>query len=220
MKSKNRPCLFIASSSESIDAVNEMNCLLDRDAWVTPWNLLFDMGDLTLQRLIEALEDYDFAAFIFAPDDLVMIRKRTQTAVRDNVLFELGLFMGRIGRKRTFIVMPRGIQDFRLPTDLLSVKPVTYEPNRPDGELSRALNPACTEIRKAMKRLGPIQSDRRHRKSLREHKKGVTRLLGGDVTIPAVQMPKTKAPTSKAPAVARRKIRIVTASDLQDLTRG
>lgn len=205
----NKPRLFIASSAESIDEVNEMHCLLDHDAWVTPWNLLFELSDLTLQKLTETLDNFDFAAFIFAPNDIVRIRKQTLAAVRDNVLFELGLFIGRLGRKRTFLVTPRGISNFRLPTDLLSITTATYEAKRPDGELKLALNPACTEIRGVMKRLGLVPVHRKPRKSQNAYEKDVTRLLGKGVPVAAVKLPKTRKPPSEAATVARRKIRVL-----------
>lgn len=184
-----------------------MNCLLDQDAWVTPWNLLFEVSDLTLQKLTEALNTFDYAAFIFAPDDVVTIRKKRLAAVRDNVLFELGLFIGRLGRKRTFIVMPRGVSNFRLPTDLLGITAVTYEAKRPDRDLKAALNPACTEIRRVMRRLGPL--DRGARKSPRAYEKEVTRLLGKGLRVAAVRLPKTQRPPSQAPTIARRKISVL-----------
>jgi hypothetical protein len=65
-------------------------------------------------------------------------------AVRDNVIFELGLFMGRLGKQRCFFVVPRGKQRLRLPTDLLGVTPADY--NDGTANLRAALGPATTKI--------------------------------------------------------------------------
>src|SRR4029453_17942183 len=70
---------------------------------------------------------------------------------RDNVVFELGLFTGRLGRDRAFILMPKN-SDFHLPTDLLGVSTATFQPpSRPD-RLEAALGPACHDIRLAIRK--------------------------------------------------------------------
>ena len=77
--------------------------------------------------------------------------------VRDNVIFELGMFIGKLGKKRCFIVSPRTQEPFRIPTDLLGVTPATYNPNRDDGKLSAALGPACNKIRQTIENIQRIQ---------------------------------------------------------------
>jgi hypothetical protein len=80
-----------------------------------------------------------------------------QATNEDNDRRGVGQFSG--GKWVTFqmestIVMPRGVNDFRLPTDLLDLTPATFEPNRQDKNLIAALGPACNRIRKAMENLG------------------------------------------------------------------
>ena len=69
-----------------------------------------------------------------------------EPSVRDNVYFELGLFMGSIGPERCFIVMPRN-EAFHLPSDLAGITPVDYNSSRTDGDLISAMNRTCTLIR-------------------------------------------------------------------------
>jgi predicted nucleotide-binding protein len=57
-----------------------------------------------LDRLLEAKTTYQYAIFIFTPDDTITIRGEDVLVTRDNVIFEAGLFMSHLGRKRTFIV--------------------------------------------------------------------------------------------------------------------
>lgn len=101
----------------------------------------------------------DFALFIFAPDDIATIRSRSEHIVRDNVIFEMGLFVGAIGKSRSFILKPRDIE-MHLPTDLLGVTPADYDAGRSDGDLVSSTNRACSLIKAEVDRLGLINHER------------------------------------------------------------
>ncbi len=77
--------------------------------------------------------------------------------VRDNVLFELGLFIGAIGKDRSFIIKPRDVK-LHLPTDLLGVNQTDYESNRSDGDLISATNRACLLLKQEATKKGIIDS--------------------------------------------------------------
>jgi CRP/FNR family cyclic AMP-dependent transcriptional regulator len=47
---------------------------------------------------------------------------------RDNVLFELGMFIGKLGRKKAFVVHP-GKRGVSLPSDLARITTAPYDPN-------------------------------------------------------------------------------------------
>ena len=79
--------------------------------------------------------------------------------VRDNVIFELGLFMGRLGRERTFIVQERGIS-LRIPSDLGSVIPALYE-RREDGNWNASLSVASAAIKSGINSLGAFRGPSR-----------------------------------------------------------
>jgi hypothetical protein len=98
------------------------------------------------------LDRFDFAALILTPDDIITSRGDTSDSPRDNVLLELGLFIGRLGRQRTFIVCNRD-KNLKLPSDLAGVTMAEYG-DRKDNNLQAALSPACTKIRYAIRGLG------------------------------------------------------------------
>jgi len=105
----------------------------------------------TLDDLLTALKDFDFGIFVFKPDDISIIRNSKVNTVRDNVIFELGLFIGKLGKQRVFFVQPDSIIDFHLPTDLLGMTPGKYNDKREDGNLKAALGPFCNQVRNKLK---------------------------------------------------------------------
>lgn len=144
-----KPRLFIGSSGEHLAAAYAVQENLDHDAEVTVWSQgFFQLSQSTLGSLIHSLKSFDFAAFIFAPDDVATIRGLENRVPRDNVIFELGLFMGALGPGRVFFIVPRGGDAMHLPTDLLGVTPATYDPGRSDANLVAALGAACNQLRK------------------------------------------------------------------------
>jgi|SRR5579871_820395 len=147
------PSLFIGSSSEDLEIARGVELQLQNDARVSIWkNWGFDPGDSTLETLMKALDEFDFAIMVLNPNDLLRTRGRKYGSPRDNVLFELGLFMGRIGRHRTFILHEEGA-DLKLPTDLNGITRVTY---RKRDRLADALSPACSLIAGVIKNQGPF----------------------------------------------------------------
>lgn len=151
-----KPRLFIASSVESLFIAEAVNVNLDHDFEVTIWkNGTFKLSSSTIEDLVEKSSAVDFALFIFAPDDISTIKSRSEHVVRDNVIFEMGLFVGAIGKSRSFVLKPRDV-DMHLPTDLLGVTPADYDASRSDGVLVSATNRACSLIKSEVERLGLI----------------------------------------------------------------
>jgi CAP12/Pycsar effector protein, TIR domain len=148
-----KPTLFIGSSSESLDVAYAAQRNLEDVAEVVVWTQgIFELTKSYLESLLDAIEDTEFGLFIFGADDLIRIRGAEIPTARDNVVFELGLFIGHLGRDRTFILMPKSSADFHLPTDLLGVSTATFQPpSRPD-RLQAALGPACHDIRLAIRK--------------------------------------------------------------------
>jgi predicted nucleotide-binding protein len=92
--------LFIGSSVEGLKFARALQRNLIYDAHVRLWNQgIFRAGNYVLEDLLTALTENDFAAFVFLPEDIAIIRGVREPAVRDNLIFELGLFIGRVGRK-------------------------------------------------------------------------------------------------------------------------
>ncbi|MFB6343521.1 TIR domain-containing protein [Saccharicrinis sp. FJH62] len=142
--------IFIGSSVEGLELAHKIQEKLDYDGYsVWIWEDVYNLSTQTLERLEEIKDQYHFGIFILSADDLVMKRNEIQWSARDNVLLELGFFMGFIGRKRCFIVMPRNI-DITIPSDISGLTLATYDPKK---QLTSAIGPAINKIRESIKEL-------------------------------------------------------------------
>ncbi|MBS0659948.1 MAG: nucleotide-binding protein [Verrucomicrobia bacterium] len=121
------PRIFIASSGESVAIAEEIRRAFTGLAQVTVWNKGITPSVTTIEALFRQIKTSDFAIFVFHPDDTTTIRGETLSTTRDNVIFELGLFAGALGRERCLTIIPTG-HDIRIPTDLLGVCMPRYDP--------------------------------------------------------------------------------------------
>jgi hypothetical protein len=131
--------VFIGSSKE----VSGTNGLLEKIAVIveqcsiTPvrWNQtpsVFKAGNYTLENLENLNETVDAAIFICSADDKTWYRGKKVGKPRDNVIFEHGLFSGKLGRKKSIIVKYGNV---KLPNDLDGVTFVDFsEGQQTQGE--------------------------------------------------------------------------------------
>jgi hypothetical protein len=149
-----KPSIFIGSSSEAIDFPRAVEEHLSSEAEVTVWrDLPFSPGGFTIETLLNSLNRLDFAVFVFDPADKVTSRGSTSNAPRDNVVFELGLFMGRLGRARAFVLLQKNA-DVKLLSDLHGMTVLEYEWPNSDRNEHRAVGVACSKIARAIRDLG------------------------------------------------------------------
>jgi len=150
-----KPRIFLGSSGKQAKLLQAITHGLQDVAEVEPWTTTFNPGRSTLDRLVELSQEVDFAAFVFAQDDWTSTdaSESGQASPRDNVVFEAGLFGGALGIRRTFILHAN---DAKLPSDLLGLTSVRYEPAARPAEV-RAIN---QKLRKAIEtegRRGPVE---------------------------------------------------------------
>lgn len=144
---------FIASSSEGKEVAAAIRSILDPDFYITLWTQdTFYTGSYTIPDLVRKMGMVDFGIFVVTPDDKAMIRADTYTIGRDNVLLEAGMSIMRHGQERCFLVCPRDVPDFHLPSDLSGVTVARYDSKlRPD--VRSALGAPCDEIKASLRRL-------------------------------------------------------------------
>jgi hypothetical protein len=147
------PTVFIASSTEGLDVVRSVHKLLERalrgTVEVKPWPEAFKLTKVYIESLERLLDMSDFAVMVLTPDDRTRSREAETASPRDNVVFELGLFFGRLGRERCFIIKRRDL-DLKLPSDLLGIEPANFSMS-PGQDLETALDSACALIGEAIR---------------------------------------------------------------------
>jgi hypothetical protein len=154
-----RPSVFVGSSSEGLRLAQAVQVLLDPVGEVQLWTQgVFGLTQGTLESLVVALSHFDFAVLVLTTDDLAVSRGSERPVARDNVLFELGLFVGGLGRDRTFMIYDRTGPP-SLPTDLAGITAATFEPHS-SGNLDAALGAPCTKIQRAIEKLGIRENKR------------------------------------------------------------
>src|SRR5205809_3294508 len=150
---KARPVLFVGSSSEGLQIAKALQELLDYSCEVNIWSQgIFGLSQGGLESLVLALDRFDFAVLVLSADDLLMKRGETVAAPRDNVLFELGLFTGSLGRERIYMLYDRS-KPPALPTDLAGITAATFELHS-SGNLEASLCAPATKIKQQIQSLG------------------------------------------------------------------
>lgn len=147
--------VFIISSVEALPVARIIQNAFEHDKFTTTvWpDGVFKVASYTLQSLEDAIEDSDFAIAIAHADDLTECRGRDWPSPRDNVIFELGLFMGRLGKHRAILMEPRD-EGVKLPSDLAGITTISYR-HVPGRDAAALMAPACHALREHIVGLGP-----------------------------------------------------------------
>lgn len=127
--------VFIGSSAEGLHTANRIRESLEEMGFETAmWSGQFSVEQSFVGVLDKMLDTCNAAVMVFSPDDKVMTRGATHAVARDNLVYELGIFHGRYGRNRTFVL---ATDDMKLPSDLAGVVYLRFDVDRPESALSQ-----------------------------------------------------------------------------------
>jgi CRP/FNR family cyclic AMP-dependent transcriptional regulator len=148
------PIVFIGSSSESLRIAKALaSGFNSAAASATLWSAgVFGASKFPIEDLAAQVEIADFAILVCSGEDRIFSRWRLSRVPRDNVVFELGLFMGALTRHRTFLLVPAGIK-VKLPTDLLGINTIRYDTSAKTPEM--AVAGAVKELIGLVQKMGP-----------------------------------------------------------------
>jgi hypothetical protein len=140
--------LFIGSSTEGksiaiklkqeIEA--ELNSWLECDLW--DGGAIFDLNVSTLDALMKASRKYDYGILVATKDDITKSRGVEAHTPRDNVMFEMGMFLGSLGLTRAFLLVEKYS---KLPTDYNGITVPYFE-----KDIEGSLETAVKQIRLAI----------------------------------------------------------------------
>ena len=146
--------VFIASSTTGLREAHAIQENLEPHFEVSVWDQnVFGISSYPLETLQKVAHDAEYGIFVMTPDDFRQRGSEQDSVPRDNVILEYGVFLGALGRHRSFLVVPSDDPRLKLPTDLEGLVQARYKRSRSDGNLRAALGPACNRIRGAIDRL-------------------------------------------------------------------
>ena len=104
--------LFIGSSSEekSMAVAEKLKTKITEECgeWIEPklWSdkKVFLLNQSTYHNLLESSRKYEYGIFVANADDMVEKKGNISPCMRDNVLFEAGMFLGSLGLRRAFFL--------------------------------------------------------------------------------------------------------------------
>ncbi|MDJ1495018.1 nucleotide-binding protein [Cytophagaceae bacterium DM2B3-1] len=122
--------VFIGSSSEELHLAESAKQLLESDFDVIIWNdnmwdsAVFKINQNFLSDLLKASLKFDFGILLGTKDDKVVYRDTEYFKARDNVIFELGLFVGRLGISKCAFLIDKNLD---LPSDFSGISLARFE---------------------------------------------------------------------------------------------
>jgi CAP12/Pycsar effector protein, TIR domain len=161
--SSTKPRVFIGSASEALDVARTLETLLSDFARPRLWTRTFVMGQSFIDDILAQAHECEFGLFVMTPEDLELVRDDLRRVPRDNVLLELGVFLGALGKGRALFVFA-GDDAPTLPSDLSGMTAGIWESG---PTTTGALAPIAQKIAAAMDTQMPMTPLGRHRDDAR-----------------------------------------------------
>jgi len=140
-----KPRIFIGSSTEGLPVANRIKDYFEPDYECKIWNDgIFQYNDNFLDTLMKSASLFDFAFMVFSADDLSKVRDSFFETPRDNVMFEYGLFLGRVGNQRAFVIKDKKV---KILSDLLGITLADYETDD-TGQATHSLEVTLEQLKK------------------------------------------------------------------------
>jgi predicted nucleotide-binding protein len=154
------PRIFVISSKEGLPVARQVRQNLDADEMpVYLWDQgTFAVSEYPISSLEDAVERADFTIAVAKADDILIMRGESTKVARDNVHFEYGISVGRLGRERSFLLVEADAK-IRLPSDVAGLTTLRYQGSDKD-KMERSVAKACDQARERIEFIG-VRRDRK-----------------------------------------------------------
>jgi predicted nucleotide-binding protein/hypoxanthine phosphoribosyltransferase len=129
-----KPEIFLASSSESVEILHKIAELI-KTCGGKPllWTEAFPVGEFQLESLLKTSRKVDGALVLACADDKLLRRGEPAWTPRDNIVFEMGLFVSALSPSRVALVSVKsGKAKPIFPTDLAGLTYLHYDVKKPE----------------------------------------------------------------------------------------
>lgn len=124
--------IFIGSSVEGLNIAERIKDYFKDSYDCFVWtDDIFQYNEGFLETLVKSASLFDFGFMVFSADDISKIRGKEHETVRDNILFEYGLFLGRVGIDNAYILYEKGV---KIPSDLQGITLAEYTTSLINGK--------------------------------------------------------------------------------------
>lgn len=135
-----KPNIFIGSSLAGYESAKKVKeCLsIIGDCYLWKDDAAWETNVSTFDNLLKMASYFDFGVFVATADDLTLMNDNIVIEPRDNVILEMALFLGALGKDKSFLLVEKGI---KLPSDFNGI----YMPRFDAGDNATIEN-ACQEF--------------------------------------------------------------------------
>jgi hypothetical protein len=136
-----KPQIFIGSSGKGLRIAEIVKSELQKvgDSYLWSQGDLWEPNESTFDNLLRMTGYFDFGVFVATQDDLTLTSKGEYGfEARDNVILEMTLFVGALGKRKSFLITEKGLDK---PTDFSGI----YMPEFIEGD-ETSIRQACSEI--------------------------------------------------------------------------
>lgn len=147
MTAERVPKILVGSSTEGLPTALAFKELLEPEIEVHLWNdEFFSAGEYTIESLESRSRSFDGALIVGTSDDRVTSRGAEFDSIRDNLLFEFGMFVAMFGRRKAILAL-EGLGAVKMPSDLFGLTCVGFTRTDPPSE---GIDAASVEIKRVV----------------------------------------------------------------------
>ncbi len=131
-----KPQIFVGSSGTGLPIAELVQKELAAygDAYLWTQGDLWNPNESTFDNLLRMSGFFDFGVFVATADDYTITsKKEVNYEARDNVLLEMAMFVGALGKRKAFMLVEKNVDK---PSDFHGIYMPTFDKDDPDSILA------------------------------------------------------------------------------------